>query len=212
MPDENVNQTAAAPASAASDQVGLRVSLIPTDETERLDPRRGFRRFLAIVIVFIVVLGLVCGGLWFWAKTNLQSVAKLDAQTADYNNQSKDLAPSIKEAKNTQSRLKALATILPEHKTGLKILSFLENYTLPSVGYNSAAISVDGSVNLAVSAASFEAYAAQISEFKSRPEIKIVTASGLSPIYDDKNNLTKANFNLSLTFSPSMFANKTDDK
>ena len=53
MPDEIVNQPAAAPA-AASDQVGLRVSLIPADEAERLDPRRGFRRFLTIVIIFVV--------------------------------------------------------------------------------------------------------------------------------------------------------------
>ncbi len=207
MPDEIVNQPAAAPA-AASDQVGLRVSLIPADEAERLDPRRGFRRFLTIVIIFVVAVGAVCGGLWFLVNTNTQSVAKLDQETADYNKQSKDLEPSIKQAKFAQSRLKALATILPEHKTGLKILAFLENYTLPTVGYTSASISVEGSVNLAVSAASFEAYAAQISEFKSRPEIRTVVASGLSPVYDDKNNLTKASFNLALTFNPSMFNNK----
>jgi hypothetical protein len=214
MPDEIANNTPAAPvpASAASDQVGLRVSLIPAEEAERLDPRRGFRRFLTIVIVFIVAVGAVCGGLWFWVNANRQSVAKIDLQTADYVNQSKELEPSIKQAKYTQARLKALAAILPEHKTGLKILAFLEKYTLPAVGYTSAAINVDGSVNLAVSAASLEAYAAQINEFKSLPEIKTVVASGLSPVYDDKNNLTKVNFNFSLTFGPSMFMNQPADK
>lgn len=215
MPDENENQplaTPATPAPRSNERVGLRVSLIPVEEAERHDPRRSFRRFLTAVIVFAVVVGGINGGLWFWVNSNLQTVSKLDAQTADYVKQSKDMEPSIADAKNTQARLKSLAAILPEHKTGLKLLTFLENYTLPNVSYSSLSVSDDGVVNLTVSAATFEAYAAQIGELHSRSEIKNMVASSPIPTYDEKNNLQKVDFNLSITFDPSIFLSQAPAK
>jgi hypothetical protein len=215
MPDENGNQPAATqgtPAPSSGDQVGLRVSLIPAEETERQDPAKGFRRFLTTVIIFVVLIGGIIGGLWFWVNLDIQAVAKLDAQTADYAKQSKDLAPSVKNAKNTQTRLRSLAKILPKHKTGLNLLTFLDNYTLPNVGYSSLSAGSDGSVTLMASAATFEAYAAQIIEFHSRSEIKNLVATNPIPTYDDKNNLLKVDFSLSITFDPSIFLSQAPTK
>jgi len=216
MPETNENQTpnpvAPPPPSKAVEQVGLRVSLIPADEAERMDPRRGFRRFLALVAAFVVIFGGIVGGLWFWVNANEQTIADLDAKTADYIKQSADMAPSIADAKNTQSRLKFLAAILPQHKTGLKLLDFLEKYTLPSVSYSSISASADGTVNLTASAASFEAYAAQMGEFGSRSEIKTVIASSIIPVYDDKNTLQKVDFNVSFKFNPTIFVNDSVQK
>jgi outer membrane murein-binding lipoprotein Lpp len=208
MPDENQLQgVSATPTPREGEQVGLRVSLIPAEEAERQDPRQGFRHFLTAVIVSVIILGGITGGLWFWVNANQQKVSQLDAATADYAKQSKDMAPLIKDAQNTQARLSALATLLPEHKTGLKILTFLENNTLPSVGYSSISVGDDGTVNLMASAATFEAYAAQIDELRSQSEVTNVAASSLTPTYDDKNNLQKVDFNLSITFNPSIFVN-----
>jgi len=212
MPAENENKTVAPPVSSSPDQVGLRVSLIPTEETEKRDPRRGFFLFLTTAIIFTVLMGALCTGLWLWTNSNTQAAAKLDAETADLDQQSKDLLGSIKDAESTRLRLKVLASLLPKHRTGLKVLPFLENYTLPSVGYTSLSVNVDGTVNMAVEAASFEAYAAQINEFKSRPEVKKVVVSSPSPSYDDKNRLTKVSFNFSLTLDRTFFESDLANK
>jgi hypothetical protein len=162
-------------------------------------------RFLIAVGVFIVIIGGLVAFLGFRVYSNMQAIATLDAATADLNKQSKDLAPSVAAAKSAQVRLKALSSILGQHKTGLKILTFLENHTLPNVAYSSISASVNGSVNLTVSAASFEAYAAQINELRAQPEVKSLTASSLTPSYDEKNNLIHVDFTMALVLDPAIF-------
>jgi hypothetical protein len=196
----------------ASEQVGLRVSLIPAEEMDRNDPRHGFRLFLIIVIIFAIVLGGILGTLWFFVNSNLQTVSLLNIQTAELDKSSKALAPSVKEAKNTQARLKVLATILPQHRTGLKILTFLENHTFPEVAYSSLAVSENGTVNLSAKATSFEVYASQVAEFRAQSEVKSVIASGLSPQWGDKNVLDSVTFNLTIAFDPLIFTNNEPSK
>lgn len=209
MSDQDQNQsiqsTPAAPAPKPADQVGLRVSLIPAEESERRDPRKGFFHFLIAVGAFVVMVGSLVGFLGFRVYSNKQKIAKLDAATANLAQQSKDLEASVSSAKSAQVRLKALSSILAQHKTGLRLLSFLEKHTLPDVGYSSVSADVNGSVNLTVSASSFETYAAQINELRAQPEIKKLSASGLTPGYDEKNQLKRVDFSMSLTFDPTVF-------
>ena len=73
-------------------------------------------------------------------------------------------------------------------------------------------VSVAGVATNPVSAATFEAYAAQIGEFHSRSEIKKLVATNPVPTYDDKNNLKKVDFSMSLTFDPSIFLSQTPTK
>lgn len=210
MPDEIQNQPAPAPVPVppprAADQVGLRVSLIPADEMERNDPRRGFRRFLTVAIVFVVVVGGVTGYLGLKVYTNLNKIADLKKQTDALVKQSADLAPSVKDAHLAQVRLRALSSLLAQHQTGLKLLTFLEAHTLPDVAYSSLSVSDNGAVSLAVSASTFESYAAQINELRAQPEVKNLAASGVTPTYDDKGVLLSVSFTLSLSLDPSIFA------
>jgi len=214
MPDEIQNQPAPTsaptpvpvPSTRSTDQVGLRVSLIPAEEMERNDPRRGFRKFLTVVIVFVVVIGGVIGYLGLSVYSNLNKVAGLKTQTDALVKQSADLAPSVRDASLAQARLKALSSLLAQHQTGLKLLSFLEAHTLPDVSYSSLSVSDNGAVSLAVSASTFESYAAQINELRSQPEIKNLVSSGVTPTYDDKNNLLSVSFTMTLALDPSIFS------
>jgi hypothetical protein len=205
--DQNpqVPQPSAPSAPKPPEQVGLRVSLIPVDEYAKRDPASGFRLFLIVVIVFAVLIGGAAAFLGVKAYSGLQEVAKIDAQTADMTKQSTDLEASITEAKAMQSRLKALGTLLGQHRTGLKILTFLEKHTLPDVAYSSLSVGENGAVNLAASTSSYESYAAQIGEMRAQKELKSVATSGVSPKYDDKNNLLGVDFNFALVFDESLF-------
>jgi hypothetical protein len=196
----------------SSERVGLRVSLIPAEEMERKDPRHGFRLFLTVIVIFFLILGGIIGILWFFVNSNSQTVGILELQTADIDKRSKDLAPSVKEAKNTQARLKVLASILPQHRTGLKILTFLENNTFPDVSYSSLTVAENGTVNLTVKATSFEAYAAQVTELRAQSQLKSVIASGLTPQWGENNALIGVAFNLTLTFDPSIFSSSQPGK
>jgi len=211
MPDEKQNQPdlAQTPAQQPADRVGLRVSLIPAEETARQDPARGFRRFLIAVIVFTVAIGSLAGYLYLTVNVNAQAIAKLDASTLDLAKQSKDIAPLVKDAKNDQAQLKALSALLSTHKTGLRVFGFLEAHTLPDVSYSSVSMSDNGTVNLTVSAASFESYAAQYGEFLAQPEVKSLTVSSLSPNYDQNNVLTNVDFSLTLIFNPAIFLSQS---
>ncbi len=193
------------PVSRPADAVGLRVSLIPAEEMERNDPRKGFRSFLIVVGVFVLILGAVVGFLGYTVATGIKNVAQINAQADDVKKQSDEIAPSVIEAKNAQIRLKALSTLLAEHKTGLKIFTFLENNTLPNVSYSSISAGTDGTVNLTVTAGSFEAYAAQIGELSARPEVKGLTTSSISPSYDANNILLKVDFSMTLKMDPALF-------
>lgn len=197
------------PAPRPPEQVGLRVSLIPVDEYAKRDPAAGFRRFLITVIVFVVVVGGVAAFLGVKAYSNLKEVARIDAETAEMTKQSADLEASISEAKAMQSRLKALGTLLSQHRTGLKLLTFLEKHTLPDVAYSSLSVGENGSVNLSATTSSYESYAAQIGEMRAQKELKSVTASGVSPSYDDKNNLLHVDFNFALVFDENLFLGST---
>lgn len=208
MPPNPAPTAAVSPVSRPSETVGLRVSLIPAEEMERNDPRRGFRRFLIVVGIFILMLGLVVGYLGYTVNADIKTVAQLEAEKADTKKQSDEIAPSVVGAKNAQTRLKALSTLLAEHKTGLKIFAFLENNTLPNVSYSSISAGTDGAVNLTVSAGSFEAYAAQVGELSARPEVKGLTTSGVNPSYDANNILTKVDFSMTLKMDPALFLNQ----
>jgi hypothetical protein len=216
MPEEAQNQPIAPPplasSSAPADAVGLRVSLIPAEEMERQDPSRGFRRFLVTAIIFIVAVGLLTGYLGFLSYADQQTVAKLDDATAGLVQRSKDMESSVAGAKSAQARLKALTSILSVHKTGLKIFYFLEKHTLPDVAYSSVSVGESGAVSLTVSAGSFETYAAQVNELRAQPEIKSLTTSSITPTYDEKNNLTRVNFTMSLLFDPGIFLIQTPAK
>jgi hypothetical protein len=193
------------PVSRPADAVGLRVSLIPAEEMERNDPRKGFRLFLIAVGVFVLILGLVVGFLGYTVNTNIKTVAQLKVQTDDAKKQSDEIAPSVVEAKNAQTRLKALSTLLSEHKTGLKIFAFLESNTLPDVSYSSISAGTDGTVNLTVSAGTFEAYAAQVGELSARPEVKGLSTSSITPSYDADNKLLRVDFSMTLKMDPALF-------
>ena len=214
--DENLNkpvpQVPQPPTPRPSDQVGLRVSLIPADEIQRRDPVVGFTNFIITIAVFILVFGGAMGYLWYLVDNRTKEVTAIDAEAKELTEQSKGLESSVKEAKAMQARLKSLGTLLEKHKTGLRVLTFLENHTLPDVAYSALSVSENGSVSVAAKTTSFESYAAQINELRPLKEIKSFTASGVSPTYDQDNNITSIDFNLTLNFDESIFLNPPPSK
>lgn len=215
MPNGNENQVPAQapipapkqPAAKPAEQVGLRVSLIPAEETNRRDPHAGFRKFLIAVSIAVFVFGATAVYLGISVYLAKREVAKVKAQTAIYESQLASLAGSLKDAKLTQARLRSLSSLLGSHRDAVRLFVFLQNHTLPDVFFSSIATAENGAVNLAASAGSFESYAAQIGELRMQPEVKSLISSGLSPIYDSTTNaLQQVNFALSVNFDPSIFA------
>jgi hypothetical protein len=200
------------PAPRPAEQVGLRVSLIPTEEINKRDPRAGFKHcLLAIGIALILIIGVIVflAVSVYMAKAE---VAKINAQTDAYNAQTDSLANSLKDAKLTQARLRALGSLLGSHRSAEPVFSFLEQHTLSDVAFSSIAISESGLVNLAAAAGSFESYAAQINELRSQSTVKSLVSSGLSPVYDTNGNLQQVNFALSITFDQSIFVSPAAGK
>jgi len=193
------------PPTPQAEQVGLRVSLIPEEELNRRDPRAGFKKWLITVIVAAVLIGGLCVYLGVKIYLAGQQIAALDAQTDSIKKQSDSLASSVSSTKLTQARLRALGSLLETHRNVAPIFTFLEQHTLNEVAFSGISITENGSVNLTASASSYETYAGQLNEFKAQPEVKEMTASGLSADRDSDGNLQKINFTLSLTFDPSIF-------
>lgn len=196
-----------------SDQVGLRVSLIPADELQRRDPVLGFRNFIITIAVFILVVSGTMGYLWYSVDKQTKEVTAIDAAAKELTDQSKGLESSIVEAKAMQARLRSLGTLLDNHKTGLKILTFFEANTLPDVAYSALSVAENGSVSVAAKTTSFESYAAQINHLRTLKEVKSFTTSGVSPSYDQDNNIVSIDFNITLNLNESLFlltANTSD--
>jgi len=193
------------PSAPSAEQVGLRVSLIPEEELNRRDPRAGFKRWLVAVIIAAVVMGGICAYLGITIRSARQQIALLNAQTTELKKQSEGLTDSLAGAKKVQSRLRALGSLLGSHQNVARVFSFLEQHTLADVAYSSIAITESGSISLTATASSYEAYAGQLNELNAQPEVKALTASGLSPIYDSAGNFQMVHFNLALTLDPSIF-------
>jgi hypothetical protein len=219
MPDAIEKSAPAAPAAprtsakapsakenvGAVEQVGLRVSLIPSEEQNRHDPKTGFRKWLISIITAVAILAAVCAYLIVRIYQAKAQIAVLNSQSENYKQQSASLGSSISEAKATQSRLRVLSTLLGSHRSVAPIFSFLERHILSDVALSSISIAENGIVNLTVSAASYESYAGQLNELRSQPEIKDLTASGLSPVYGPKGDFQQVNFTMALTFDQSIF-------
>ncbi len=189
------------PANATeAEQVGLRVSLIPSEEQERHDPRHGFKQFAISVGIFILIVGVAMGYLGYHVYVDAQTVKKLDDQTEGYKNEVKSMESSVREAKLAQSRLQALSAILDNHKTAQKVFSFLEENTLPDVAFSSISLGDNGSVLLAAQARTYEAYAAQINRLKAQPLVKGISSTSPTPTYDENGNLGSVGFSLTITF------------
>jgi hypothetical protein len=188
--------------SRPSDQVGLRVSLIPEEEINRKDPVVGFRKFVVASSIGILLMGALAGGLWFWVSLSEKQVAVINAKTTGYEKQAGYLAGPVAAAQMVQVRLKAISSLLAAHRTGLAVFDFFEAHTLPKVAFSSVSIDDEAGVNLAASAGSYEDYAGQIDELRKQYQIKSLVASGVSPIYDDKGVLKQVDFSLALQFDP----------
>jgi hypothetical protein len=200
------------PPTKPVEQVGLRVSLIPAEEADRKDPKKGFKNFLLIAGVILFFFASIVSILGIKVYLNIKKVAVIDLEIKDIERQSNELTASIKDAKAVQIRLRNLNTLLENHKTGLKILTFLEKHTLPDVSYTAFSSGANGTVNLGVTASSFESYAAQINEYKNLPEVKTFSASSVTPVYGENNSLVQVNFSLSLTVDESIFLTKSSLK
>ncbi len=207
MPDGKNQPSAVRPPAKPAEQVGLRVSLIPEQEEKIKDPRAGFGKFILTSVIGVLILGAIVGYLRFSVYAAGQEIKKIDARTAAIGEQSFSSAASLKDAKLSQTRLAALAVLLSEHRSGVRVFDFFEKHTLSDVAFSSIAIGENSTVNLSASAGSFESYAAQINELNAQPLVKGVVSSGLSPIYDGENKLQQVDFALSITFDPAIFTN-----
>ncbi len=193
------------PASAPVEQVGLRVSLIPSEESERRDPRRGFRRFVIAVAVMAVLVGSLIGYLGLRVRAGKIEAESIARQADELDRQASTLSDSLKEARLAQSRLRALSGLLSSHRNVSPVFSFLERNTLSDVAYSNASIAENGTVNLSASAASLEAYAGQIAQLRTQPEVKSLSFSGLNTTFDENDRIKQVDFTMSIEFGPEFY-------
>jgi hypothetical protein len=214
MPEDNRQQNVPDPTPSPKPQgkvveeVGLRVSLIPVEETSRRNPRIGFKRAVIAVAVAALFLGGVAGYLGYKVIDGRKEASRIKASTEEIERQTAQMSDSLKYAKLMQSRLRSLSSLLDSHRNAAPVFTFLERHTLSEVVFSSIAIAENGTVNLAATAASFEVYAAQMNELRNQPEIRNVVSSGLNPSYGENGTLEEVVFNLVVNFDPSIFLSK----
>lgn len=220
MPDQTQAQNMAplpsspkAAGKAPPEEVGLRVSLIPSEEANRRNPSAGFKHAVIAVAVASVIIGGLVAYLGYSVMNGRQEAAKIKAQAESYERQATEMSGSLKYAKLMQSRLRSLASLLGAHRNVAPVFAFFEKHTLQEVAFSSISIAENGTVNLSATASSFESYAAQISELRKQPEIKNLVSSGLSPSFEaEGGRLKDVAFTLVVNFDPSIFLSKGETR
>src|SRR4051812_22752157 len=71
------------PAASGTESVGLRVSLIPTDIAEEQDPQSGFRTWVIVSLVGLLLLGAAAVGAWVNVSIKAKEVARIETDLRD---------------------------------------------------------------------------------------------------------------------------------
>jgi hypothetical protein len=192
-----------------NEAVGLRVSLIPTEELERKDPKQGFRQWLSAVIIAFVIIGGVTSYLWYLVYQASAQVSLIKDDTNVLMAKQGAIAETFKNATVIQTQLKGVSALLAGHRHATQVLNFLEQHTLEQVAFTTAALSDDGKLTLSAEARDYESLAGQVVEFKSASEVQSVNLSGISATADEKGNVVQVNFTLQVVFNPTLFATQT---
>lgn len=202
MPNEPVPPSK--PTPKPSDTVGLRVSLIPEDEMQRADPEAGFRAWRLAFTLGLIVLLLACGAVWAQVWNVGHQVAALEVETAAYADRDAQTTASWNEARRVQTQVKGIASLVTAHRYPTQVLAFLERHTLPTVAFQNAAFTDDGTISLSAEARDYEALASQVEEFRSDPLVRSVSISGISGNYAEEG-LAGVLFGLTISTDPAIF-------
>ncbi len=204
-PQKPAPRTLPVKAPKAAETVGLRVSLIPTEEEEKKDPRKGFKKFVRAVSLVTALLALIAGGLWAQVYFAKREVGRIESQIMQLTSEQTALAKDAKAAKLIQSQLKGASILLDTHRYATSFFTFIEQNTLPEVAFSNVGITDDGNVNLSAEAADYKIMAEQVVLLRSSPLVKSLTLSGISATVE-QNQVSRVNFTLAILFDPAVFS------
>ncbi|MCC7357432.1 hypothetical protein IT408_02900 [Candidatus Uhrbacteria bacterium] len=183
----------------------VRVSFVSGEELRLMHidiPKRRFT-LIAITVMFCVLMG---GGWYVLRQSQMQAFAhkqQAEAQLSDVRTQIQTRQKTWNDFQDLEPRLKALSGLLAVHISPTKLLTLIEDKTLPSVSYSSFSMTADGRVQLAVSADTIPSAARQIRSFQKSGFVKSMETGSYNVVYEGTDLTPKSvQFQLNLLLSP----------
>ncbi len=167
-------------------------------------PRQGGRGLGVLVVIaflFVVVVGGVYGGIYYY-RQNLEK--SLDGLTSELSQLEKDLDVNlIQEMARVDRGLRTARALLTAHIHSSKLFSLLEEHTLADVYYTTFSYAYGGGVSLGGRASDFLALHRQLGEFRSFPAITRVALENIALVKDEKSS--GIDFTINITLDENVF-------
>ncbi len=147
---------------------------------------RGLGVLMFIAILFLVVVGVVYGGVYLYKQKLEES---LDGLTRELSQLEEDLnTKDIQEIARVDRGLRTARALLAAHIYSSNLFSLLEDHTLASVYYTKFEYALEEGVSLGGRAGDFLALHRQLKEFRSVPLITRVTLEDITLVSDKEGS------------------------
>lgn len=187
----------------------VRVSLVSSKELAELTVDVSRRKWTLAVVAFVFAASLAGARIFLSDQVAAAEIQKttIHTEVTALRIESAKRLQTWSAYEDLQARLDLLDGALRRHIIITRLFDFLETRTLPTVTYQNAAWTANGSLSLDVRTDSFESAARQLVAFKESDGVLSVdsTAFSMSPQIDGRG--ATVSFQIILSLNPEMFKN-----
>lgn len=183
----------------------LRVSLMPSDQVAQSKDTSGrnTRNMIIMIGAAVVLIVLMYVGLRLFVMQRQGVIRQLNTALADVNQRIRETEAAVTNPRRAGKQLAAAKTLLGDHILWTKFFRFLEDNTLPDVGFTQLRSDTVGVVTLEAEAVSYASAAAQIMAFRQASDaVLAVETGGMSADVADNGTLRGVRFTLVLRLRP----------
>lgn len=178
---------------------------MPSDQVAQNQDTSGRNTRLMIMMIGAAVLLVILGyvGLRLFVMQRQGAIRKLNDAVATVNQRIRETEAAVANPRRAGKQLAAAKTLLDGHVLWTKFFRFLEDNTLPDVGFTQLRSDTVGVVTLEAEAVSYASAAAQIMAFRQASDAVVaVETGGMSADVADNGTLRGVRFTLVLRLRP----------
>lgn len=184
----------------------LEVNLVKNEAPESFAWRSPLISLVLVLVLAAVVIFEIYYGLSWWQRQEEARGAKTQAEIAQLNRESSQLANEAAEALAYQGRAATFGRLLQDHVYWTNFFAWLERNTLTTVRYEGFAGGLDGNYELSAVTQTYADVAWQVSHLLKDPAVRSAAVSSAQmAVNDDKSKPSEVTFNLSLSIKPEIF-------
>ncbi|MBI2426644.1 MAG: hypothetical protein HYV34_02250 [Candidatus Kerfeldbacteria bacterium] len=150
---------------------GIDVNLIPSKQGSPFEPVERTRRVGAILAVNLLLVILAYFGLLLYEASLIRETQTIDAELTGLQSDIATYAQTKKTAVDVTRQISGIAYLLDHHTEWTNVFDILEDYTLPTVYYESMTVDVGGKMTMTAIAPDMKAVVDQLRVFRLYPEI-----------------------------------------